>query len=78
MHNRPVMAIFDVTIVKCDPDKRANTLKQSILFHGPTDSTVTVDIVSESENIDEEVLDDSVVDDILEKLSESGEVILVR
>ncbi|ESO01264.1 hypothetical protein HELRODRAFT_157228 [Helobdella robusta] len=76
--HRPVMAIFDVNLFKSDPDKRSQTLKNAILQHGPSDRCIVVDVMNDDDDNGDEVLDDSLIDSVLECLSEAGEIVLVR
>ncbi|TTE36946.1 Synaptojanin-1 [Bagarius yarrelli] len=72
---KPVVAIIDIDILEVDPESRHQVYKDVIALQGPPDGTVLVSLCSSGPN---DYFDDSLIDDLLDKFANFGEVILIR
>ncbi|CAL8364031.1 unnamed protein product [Lota lota] len=73
--HRPVMAVMDVEILEVDPEARHQVYKEVIALQGPPDGTVLVSLCSSGPN---DFFDDALIDELLDKFTTFGEVILIR
>ena len=69
---RPVMAILDIEVLCVDEKRREEVYQEVISQQGPPDGSIVVSIDGKDD------FDDDLVDAILEKFGEIGEIILVR
>ncbi|KAJ3589559.1 hypothetical protein NHX12_010404 [Muraenolepis orangiensis] len=72
---KPVMAVMDVEILEVDPEARHQVYKDVIALQGPPDGTVLVSLCSSGPD---DVFDDPLIDELLDKFAAFGEVILIR
>ncbi|XP_038563933.1 synaptojanin-1 isoform X4 [Micropterus salmoides] len=73
--HRPVVSIIDVDILEVDPEARHQVYKEVIALQGPPDGTILVSLCSSGP---EDYFDDALIDELLDKFSQFGEVILIR
>ncbi|XP_046716782.1 synaptojanin-1 isoform X2 [Silurus meridionalis] len=73
--HRPVVAIIDVDILEVDPEERHQVYKEVIALQGPPDGTVLVSLCSSGPD---DYFDDALIDALLDKFADFGEVILIR
>lgn len=73
--SRPVVAIIDVDILEVDPEARHQVYKDVIALQGPPDGTVLVSLCSSGPD---DYFDDALIDELLDKFANFGEVILIR
>uniref|UniRef100_A0A8C5A4R4 phosphoinositide 5-phosphatase n=1 Tax=Gadus morhua TaxID=8049 RepID=A0A8C5A4R4_GADMO len=73
--HRPVMAVMDVEILEVDPEARHQVYKEVIALQGPPDGTVLVSLCASGPD---DYFDDPLIDELLDKFSTFGEVILIR
>ncbi|XP_058645107.1 synaptojanin-1 isoform X5 [Onychostoma macrolepis] len=73
--HRPVVAIIDVDILEVDPEARHQVYKEVIALQGPPDGTILVSLCTSGPD---DYFDDALIDDLLEKFANFGEVILIR
>ncbi|XP_050977742.1 synaptojanin-1 isoform X9 [Labeo rohita] len=73
--HRPVVAIIDVDILEVDPEARHQVYKEVIALQGPPDGTILVSLCTSGPD---DYFDDALIDDLLEKFAQFGEVILIR
>lgn len=74
-NNRPVVAVIDVDILEVDPEARRQVYKDVIALQGPPDGTVMVSLCSSGPD---DYFDDALIDELLDKFTHFGEVILIR
>ncbi|NWR86251.1 SYNJ1 protein, partial [Furnarius figulus] len=74
--HRPVVALIDIDIFEIEAEERQKVYKEVIAMQGPPDGTVMVSIRSSS--AEENYFDDNLIDDLLQKFANYGEVILIR
>lgn len=72
---RPVVAIIDVDILEVDPEARHQVYKEVIALQGPPDGTILVSLCTSGPD---DYFDDPLIDDLLDKFANFGEVILIR
>lgn len=72
---RPVVAVIDVDILEVDPEARHKVYKDVIALQGPPDGTIMVSLCSSGPN---DFFDDALIDELLDRFSQFGEVILIR
>lgn len=68
-------AIIDVDILEVDPEDRRHVYKDIIALQGPPDGTIMVSLCTSGPD---DYFDDVLIDDLLDKFAEFGEVILIR
>ncbi|XP_067348212.1 synaptojanin-1 isoform X4 [Channa argus] len=73
--HRPVVAIMDVDILEVDPEARHQVYKDVIARQGPPDGTILVSLCTSGPD---DYFDDALIDELLDKFSVFGEVILIR
>ncbi|XP_048035136.1 synaptojanin-1 isoform X6 [Megalobrama amblycephala] len=73
--HRPVVAIIDVDILEVDPEARHQVYKDVIALQGPPDGTILVSLCTSGPD---DFFDDALIDDLLDKFANFGEVILIR
>ncbi|KAM9348450.1 synaptojanin-1 [Symphorus nematophorus] len=73
--HRPVVSIIDVDILEVDPEARHQVYKDVIALQGPPDGTILVSLCSSGPD---DYFDDALIDELLEKFAQFGEVILIR
>uniref|UniRef100_A0A8C1ZVQ7 phosphoinositide 5-phosphatase n=1 Tax=Cyprinus carpio TaxID=7962 RepID=A0A8C1ZVQ7_CYPCA len=73
--HRPVVAIIDVDILEVDPEARHQVYKEVIALQGPPDGTILVSLCTSGPD---DYFDDPLIDDLLDKFANFGEVILIR
>ncbi|KAM6986805.1 synaptojanin-1 [Aplochiton taeniatus] len=73
--HRPVMAFIDVDILEVDPEERHQVYKEVIALQGPPDGTILVSLCSSGP---EDYFNDDLIDELLDKFADFGEVILIR
>ncbi|XP_051541839.1 LOW QUALITY PROTEIN: synaptojanin-1-like [Myxocyprinus asiaticus] len=73
--HRPVVAIIDVDILEVDPEARHQVYKDVIAMQGPPDGTILVSLCSSGPD---DFFDDALIDELLDKFANFGEVILIR
>uniref|UniRef100_A0A3B4H5T3 phosphoinositide 5-phosphatase n=1 Tax=Pundamilia nyererei TaxID=303518 RepID=A0A3B4H5T3_9CICH len=73
--HRPVVAVIDVDILEVDPEARHQVYKDVIARQGPPDGTILVSLCSSGPD---DYFDDALIDELLEKFTNFGEVILIR
>ncbi|XP_047199386.1 synaptojanin-1 isoform X4 [Hippoglossus stenolepis] len=73
--HRPVVAIMDVDILEVDPDARHQVYKDVIAMQGPPDGTILVSLCTSGPD---DYFDDTLIDELLDKFAQFGEVILIR
>ncbi|XP_015235267.1 PREDICTED: synaptojanin-1 isoform X9 [Cyprinodon variegatus] len=73
--HRPVVAIIDVDILEVDPEERHQVYKEVIALQGPPDGTILVSLCSSGP---EDYFSDELIDELLDKFANFGEVILIR
>ncbi|XP_056592078.1 synaptojanin-1 isoform X7 [Triplophysa dalaica] len=73
--HRPVVAIIDVDVLEVDPNARHQVYKEVIGLQGPPDGTILVSLCSSGPD---DYFDDALIDDLLDKFADFGEVILIR
>uniref|UniRef100_A0A8C2SYS7 phosphoinositide 5-phosphatase n=1 Tax=Coturnix japonica TaxID=93934 RepID=A0A8C2SYS7_COTJA len=74
--HRPVVALIDIDIFEIEAEERQKVYKEVIATQGPPDGTIMVSIKSSS--AEENYFDDNLIDDLLQKFANYGEVILIR
>lgn len=72
---RPVVSVIDVDILEVDPEARHQVYKDVIALQGPPDGTILVSLCSSGPD---DYFDDALIDELLDKFSNFGEVILIR
>uniref|UniRef100_A0A8C4HMZ4 phosphoinositide 5-phosphatase n=1 Tax=Dicentrarchus labrax TaxID=13489 RepID=A0A8C4HMZ4_DICLA len=70
--HRPVVAIMDVDILEVDPEDRHQVYKDVIALQGPPDGTILVSLCSSGP---EDYFDDALIDELLDKFTQFGEVL---
>uniref|UniRef100_A0A3P8X127 Synaptojanin-1 n=1 Tax=Cynoglossus semilaevis TaxID=244447 RepID=A0A3P8X127_CYNSE len=73
--HRPVVAIMDVDILEVDPEARHQVYKDVIALQGPPDGTILVSLCTSGPD---DYFDDALIDELLDKFANFGEVILIR
>ncbi|XP_027129626.1 synaptojanin-1 isoform X9 [Larimichthys crocea] len=73
--HRPVVSIIDVDILEVDPEARHQVYKDVIALQGPPDGTILVSLCSSGPD---DYFDDALIDELLDKFAQFGEVILIR
>ncbi|CAJ1063877.1 synaptojanin-1 isoform X6 [Xyrichtys novacula] len=73
--HRPVVSIIDVDILEVDPEARHQVYKEVIALQGPPDGTILVSLCSSGPD---DYFDDPLIDELLDKFANFGEVILIR
>lgn len=73
--SRPVVAIMDVDILEVDPVARHQVYKDVIALQGPPDGTIMVSLCSSGPD---DYFDDALIDELLDKFTQFGEVTLIR
>ncbi|XP_042355678.1 synaptojanin-1 isoform X3 [Plectropomus leopardus] len=73
--HRPVVSIIDVDILEVDPEARHQVYKDVIALQGPPDGTILVSLCSSGPD---DYFDDALIDELLDKFANFGEVILIR
>ncbi|XP_071399496.1 synaptojanin-1 isoform X6 [Centroberyx affinis] len=73
--HRPVVAIMDVEILEVDPEDRHQVYKEVIALQGPPDGTILVSLCTSGPD---DYFDDALIDELLDKFANFGEVILIR
>ncbi|XP_071758921.2 synaptojanin-1 isoform X3 [Centroberyx gerrardi] len=73
--HRPVVAIMDVEILEVDPEDRHQVYKDVIALQGPPDGTILVSLCTSGPD---DYFDDALIDELLDKFANFGEVILIR
>ncbi|XP_054907297.1 synaptojanin-1 isoform X4 [Poeciliopsis prolifica] len=73
--HRPVVAIIDVDILEVDPEERHQVYKEVIALQGPPDGTILVSLCSSGPD---DYFSDELIDELLDKFANFGEVILIR
>ncbi|KAK5611653.1 Synaptojanin-1 [Crenichthys baileyi] len=73
--HRPVVAIIDVDILEVDPEERHQVYKDVIALQGPPDGTILVSLCSSGPD---DYFSDELIDELLDKFANFGEVILIR
>ncbi|XP_063751116.1 LOW QUALITY PROTEIN: synaptojanin-1 [Eleginops maclovinus] len=73
--HRPVVSIIDVDILEVDPEARHQVYKEVIALQGPPDGTILVSICSSGPD---DYFSDELIDELLDKFTQFGEVILIR
>ncbi|XP_026225663.1 synaptojanin-1 isoform X3 [Anabas testudineus] len=73
--HRPVVSVIDVDILEVDPEARHQVYKDVIALQGPPDGTILVSLCSSGPD---DYFDDALIDELLDKFSNFGEVILIR
>ncbi|XP_066506666.1 synaptojanin-1 isoform X2 [Hoplias malabaricus] len=73
--HRPVVAVVDVDILEVDPEARHQVYKEVIALQGPPDGTILVSLCSSGPD---DYFDDALIDELLDKFANFGEVILIR
>ncbi|GAA6223836.1 synaptojanin-1 isoform X8 [Lates japonicus] len=73
--HRPVVAVIDVDILEVDPEARHQVYKDVIALQGPPDGTILVSLCTSGP---EDYFDDALIDELLDKFANFGEVILIR
>uniref|UniRef100_A0A8D2J5F5 Synaptojanin-1 n=2 Tax=Varanus komodoensis TaxID=61221 RepID=A0A8D2J5F5_VARKO len=74
--HRPVVALVDIDIFEVDAEVRHNIYKEVIAVQGPPDGTIMISVKGSSP--EENYFDDSLIDELLQKFADYGEVILIR
>lgn len=69
------MAVIDVDILEVDPETRHQVYKDVIGKQGPPDGTILVSLCSSGPD---DYFSDDLIDELLDKFSNFGEVILIR
>ncbi|XP_072515382.1 synaptojanin-1 isoform X3 [Salminus brasiliensis] len=73
--HRPVVAVIDVDVLEVDPEARHQVYKDVIALQGPPDGTILVSLCSSGPD---DYFDDALIDELLDKFANFGEVILIR
>lgn len=73
--HRPVVALIDVDILEVDPEARHQVYKDVIARQGPPDGTILVSLCTSGPD---DYFDDALIDELLDKFANFGEVILIR
>ncbi|XP_068457528.1 synaptojanin-1 isoform X3 [Clinocottus analis] len=73
--HRPVVSIIDVDILEVDPEERHQVYKEVIAQQGPPDGTILVSLCSSGPD---DYFGDALIDELLDKFANFGEVILIR
>uniref|UniRef100_A0A673B610 Synaptojanin-1 n=1 Tax=Sphaeramia orbicularis TaxID=375764 RepID=A0A673B610_9TELE len=73
--HRPVVAVIDVDILEVDPEARHQVYKDVIALQGPPDGTILVSLCTSGPD---DYFDDALIDELLDKFANFGEVILIR
>ncbi|CAN9501865.1 unnamed protein product [Ophioblennius macclurei] len=73
--HRPVVAIMDVDILEVDPEARHQVYRDVIALQGPPDGTILVSLCTSGPD---DYFDDPLIDELLDKFANFGEVILIR
>lgn len=68
--------MVDIDIFEVDAEERQNIYKEVIAVQGPPDGTIMVSIKGSSS--EENYFDDNLIDELLQKFANYGEVILIR
>lgn len=66
---------MDVDILEVDPVARHQVYKDVIALQGPPDGTIMVSLCSSGPN---DSFDDALIDELLDKFTQFGEVTLIR
>ncbi|XP_078245052.1 synaptojanin-1 isoform X21 [Pogona vitticeps] len=74
--HRPVVALIDIDIFEVDAEERHKIYKEVIAVQGPPDGTIMVSIKGSPS--EENYFDDNLIDELLQKFANYGEVILIR
>ena len=69
------MAVMDVEILEVDPEARHQVYKEVIALQGPPDGTVLVSLCASGPD---DFFDDALIDELLDRFTSFGEVILIR
>lgn len=72
---RPVVAVIDVDILEVDPEARHQVYKDVIARQGPPDGTILVSLCTSGPD---DYFSDELIDELLDKFTTFGEVILIR
>lgn len=75
LFSRPVVAVIDVDILEVDPVARHQVYKDVIALQGPPDGTIMVSLCSSGPD---DYFDDALIDELLDKFTQFGEVTLIR
>uniref|UniRef100_A0A8B9H636 phosphoinositide 5-phosphatase n=1 Tax=Astyanax mexicanus TaxID=7994 RepID=A0A8B9H636_ASTMX len=70
--HRPVVAVIDVDILEVDPEARHQVYKDVIALQGPPDGTILVSLCSSGPD---DYFDDALIDELLDKFANFGEVL---
>ncbi|KAM6907303.1 synaptojanin-1 [Xenentodon cancila] len=73
--HRPVVSVIDVDILEVDPEARHQVYKDIIALQGPPDGTILVSLCSSGPD---DYFSDELIDELLDKFANFGEVILIR
>ncbi|XP_067289575.1 synaptojanin-1 isoform X3 [Pseudorasbora parva] len=73
--HRPVVAIIDMDVLEVDPEARHQVYKEVIALQGPPDGTILVSLCASGPD---DFFDDALIDELLDKFANFGEVILIR
>uniref|UniRef100_A0A8C6P2B5 phosphoinositide 5-phosphatase n=1 Tax=Nothobranchius furzeri TaxID=105023 RepID=A0A8C6P2B5_NOTFU len=73
--HRPVVAVIDVDILEVDPEARHQVYKDVIALQGPPDGTILVSLCTSGPD---DYFSDELIDELLDKFANFGEVILIR
>ncbi|KAM4619843.1 synaptojanin-1 isoform 2-T2 [Polymixia lowei] len=73
--HRPVVSIIDVDILEVDPEARHQVYKDVIALQGPPDGTILVSLCTSGPD---DYFDDALIDELLDKFANFGDVILIR
>uniref|UniRef100_A0A672GEK2 phosphoinositide 5-phosphatase n=1 Tax=Salarias fasciatus TaxID=181472 RepID=A0A672GEK2_SALFA len=73
--HRPVVAVMDVDILEVDPEARHQVYKDVIALQGPPDGTILVSLCTSGPD---DYFDDPLIDELLDKFANFGEVIDIR
>lgn len=72
---RPVVSIIDVDILEVDPEARHQVYKEVIALQGPPDGTILVSLCASGPD---DYFSDELIDELLDKFTNFGDVILIR
>uniref|UniRef100_A0A673B644 phosphoinositide 5-phosphatase n=1 Tax=Sphaeramia orbicularis TaxID=375764 RepID=A0A673B644_9TELE len=70
--HRPVVAVIDVDILEVDPEARHQVYKDVIALQGPPDGTILVSLCTSGPD---DYFDDALIDELLDKFANFGEVL---
>ncbi|XP_061595279.1 LOW QUALITY PROTEIN: synaptojanin-1-like [Cololabis saira] len=73
--HRPVVSVMDVDVLEVDPEARHQVYKDVIALQGPPDGTILVSLCSSGPS---DFFSDELIDELLDKFAQFGEVILIR